>query len=475
MRAVLPVLADQYKKTKIIATLGPASEGKIEELLRAGVNGIRLNFSHGTHEWHGAMVKNVRAAARKLNRSVAIIQDLQGPKILVGTLPEPLQVETGQMLSMQFGADYGQSSIIPIQYDFSRSVAVGQRLYIKDGAIVCEITRVHGRKIEMVVKQGGKFSSNHGINLPDTYIAGSKLTDKDVADIRFGLTQDFDYIAQSFVQTAEDIAPLREMIKRKGKNMKIITKIETAAAAEHLHEIIEASDAVMIARGDLAVETSAEAVPIIGRQIIQIARTNRTPVIMATQMLEGMTSSMTPTRAEANDVSTAVTLGVDAVMLSGESAIGAYPIETVAQMKRIILMTEKYMFETGALGAPQKFTAGNTAGDAVSKSAQTLAESVGAKLILAETSTGHTARSIAALRPTAAIIMASPDLQVCNQLAIVWGSKPYKVLKGRYVSAGIMRTLLKIGALKRGDFVVCIFGTHSGKSGATDTIRLLVA
>jgi pyruvate kinase len=475
MRAVLPVLATQYKKTKIIATLGPASEGKIEELLLAGVNGIRLNFSHGTHAWHGAMIKKVRAAARKLSRSVAIIQDLQGPKILIASLPEPMQVEKGQKLTMQYGADYTQAGIIPIQYDFSRSVAVGQRLYIRDGAVICEITRVHGRKVEMVVRQGGKFSSNHGINLPDTYIAGSKLVEKDIEDIRFGLTQDIDYIAQSFVQTAEDIAPLREMIKRKGKNIKIITKIETAAAAEHLHEIIAASDAVMIARGDLAVETSAEAVPIIGRQIIQIARTMRTPVIMATQMLEGMTSSMSPTRAEANDVSTAVTLGVDAVMLSGESAIGAYPIETVAQMKRIILITEKYMFESGTFGTVQDFTAGHSSGDAVSRAAQILAESVGAKLILAETASGHTARSIAALRPSAAIIMASPDLQVCNQLAIVWGSKPYKVLKGRYVSAGIMRTLLKIGALKKGDFVVCIFGTHAGKSGATDTVRLLVA
>lgn len=475
MRAVLPVLATQYKKTKIIATLGPASESKIEDLLKAGVNGIRLNFSHGTHEWHGAMVKKVRAAARKLSRSVAIIQDLQGPKILVAELPQPLQVETGQSLMMQYGADYARSGIIPIQFDFSRSVAVGQRLYIKDGAVICEITRVQGRKIEMIVKQGGKFSSNHGINLPDTYIAGSKLTDKDVEDIRFGLTQDFDYIAMSFVQTAEDIEPLREMIKRKNKNIKIITKIETAAAAEHLHEIINASDAVMIARGDLAVETSAEAVPIIGRQIIRIARTMHTPVIMATQMLESMTSSMSPTRAEANDVSTAVTLGVDAVMLSGESAIGAYPIETVAQMKRIILMTEKYMFEMGELGAPEAFKASHTANDAVSQAAQILAKRVGAKLILAETFSGHTARSIAALRPSAAIIMASPDLKVCNQLAIVWGSKPYKVLKGRYVSAGIMRTLLKMGAIEKNDFVVSIFGTHAGKSGATDTVRLLVA
>lgn len=468
------IYATSYKKTKIVATIGPASESKIEDLLTAGVNGIRLNFSHGTHASHGAVIRKVRAAALKLDRSVAIILDLQGPKIRIGSLPETLIVKKGDILKFRYGADYTKRGIIPIQFDFARHVKVGDRMYIRDGEITCRIQRLQSGTITVEVVAGGKFSSNHGINLPDTVFENQKLTEKDLGDVKFGLTQDIDYIALSFVQTAEDVTRLKDIIAKRKKNIKVIAKIETVPAVENLHEIIVASDVVMIARGDLATETSPQEVPIIGRRIIKIAREQATPVIMATQMLETMTSSPQPTRAEANDVATAVSLGVDSVMLSGETAIGAYPVDTVRMMKRIILSTEQYMREVRELGKERELNANDTTQDAVCLASVAVARHVGARLILAETATGSTARSVAATRPDISIIMVSYDTRVCNQLALVWGSKPFQVRKTRYVSANVLKKLRERGAVKAGDRVVAVFGTHTGKTGATDTLRVLV-
>lgn len=292
-------------------------------------------------------------------------------------------------------------------------------------------------------------------------------------DLAFGLKHDIDYVAISFVHTAHDVEHVRSLIAKSKKNIKIITKIETAPAVQNLHSIIEASDAVMIARGDLATETSPEEVPIIGREIINIARRMKRPVIMATQMLESMTTNPEPTRAEANDVATAVSLGVDAVMLSGETAVGSYPVDTVKMMKRIILSTEQYLSETNQYGSIRMLTAQDSPQDAVCMAAITLANHLSAKLILAETLTGSTALAIASHRPNAAIIMASPDERVCNQCSIVWGGKPFRVPKTRIISPEVIRAFVKRGALKSGDTVVSAFGTHSGTSGGTDTVRLI--
>lgn len=469
------VHADRYKKTKIIATIGPATEGKIEELLASGVNGIRLNLSHNTHEWHAKVISKVRTAAKKLDRSVAIIWDLQGPKIRIGEVEGMIELKAGDQIKLSEKAIDG-SDIIAMQYNIAPHVKVGDRVMIRDGIITTEVMRVQGDVVTVKAQNAGKFGTNHGINLPDTIFHGSKLTDKDMEDIRFGLARDIDYIALSFVHTAEDIEALKAMIKKRKKDVRVIAKIETKPATENLHGIVSASDAVMIARGDLALETSPEAVPIVGRRIIEMARDYKTPVIMATQMLESMTSAPTPTRAEANDVATAVSLGVDAVMLSGETAIGAFPIETVAIMKRIILTTEQYMRDSGELKIlPRHLNAADDAQDAVAMAALTLANHVGAQLILAETLTGTTAQAISALRPDAAIIMASPDTRVCNQLAIIWGSKPYKVPRRRYIQSRLVRSLVQKGALKSGDNIVSIFGTHVGRTGATNTVRLLIA
>lgn len=501
----------KYKKTKIIATIGPASEEKIEPLLRAGVNGVRLNFSHNTHAWHKGVVAKVRTAAKKLERSVAIIQDLQGPKIRVGNLPPGgVTVQAGADLKFRYGADYGQDDMIPLQFDFSKFVKKGDLLYIRDGTIKTKIQSIRDGVITVRVENSGKFLSNHGINLPDTqFDSAAILTEKDHHDLKFVRESDIDYVALSFVQSADDITHLRSLLARHKSQAKIIAKIETKVAISHLEDIIKVSDAVMIARGDLATETSPEEVPLIGREIIALARYYRRPVIMATQMLESMISSPQPTRAEANDVATAVALGVDSVMLSGETAMGQYPVDTVRLMKRIILRSESFFSRIKAdIGtesfanddqpsnqplskstplihrvvtqARQLFTgqevgriANSNAQTSVSLAAITLAEQLKVELILAETMTGSTALSIAALRPSASIIMASPNKQVCNQLAIVWGGKPFLVSNMVGAENPVMRKMKAKGHLKSGDLVVAAFGRHRGVAGGTDTIRLL--
>jgi len=465
--------ATRYKKTKIIATLGPTSEERIDDLLKSGVNGIRLNFSHNRHSWHAAAIKKVRAAASAASRSVAIIQDLQGPKIRVGTVPQMLEVRAGDELQFAYEPKQSAQGVIPIQYNFTKLVSKGERMFLRDGQVTGEITAVRDGVVKMRVLSGGKFGSQHGINLPDTVIKSSKLTEKDLADIAFGLKQDIDYIALSFVHTAADVEHLRALLSKAHKKIGIIAKIETAPAVDNLHEIIEASDAVMIARGDLAIETSPEEVPIVGRKIIRICREKKRPVIMATQMLESMMTSPQPTRAEVNDVATAVSLGVDSVMLSGETATGAYPVETVQLMKRVILSTEQYLLESNQIGTATGLTAAHSAQDAVSLAAITLANHVGAKLILAETLTGSTARSISSMRPNAAIVMASPDERTCNQCSIFWGGKSFLVPRERLISPAVVKHFQKKGALQAGDLVVSAFGTHAGKSGKTDTVRLI--
>jgi pyruvate kinase len=503
--------ASSFKKTKIVTTIGPASEEKVEQLLKAGVNAVRLNFSHGTHNWHRNVLKQARAAAKKLDRSVAVIADLQGPKIRLGTLPPGgVELKNGQKLTLRYNQPYSQD-VLPTQFDLSGKVKKDDRIFIRDGMVKTEVLDVADNSITVIVKNSGKIASNHGLNLPDTLFDSHViLTQKDRTDLEFIVGQDVDYVALSFVQTAADVLYLRKMLQEHKCDAKIISKIETRMATENLEEIIAVSDAVMIARGDLAIETSNEDVPLIGRAIIQLARAYKRPVIMATQMLESMISSPQPTRAEVNDISTAVNLGVSCVMLSGETATGQYPVEVVELMKRVILKSEMYfskfrmevdlipskqsveqyfevedMEETGTIkrifARAQKLGQIKTISKlsdsdvqtSVSLSAITLAEQVGAKVILAETLTGSTACSIAALRPPMPIIIASPNERVCNQMSIVWGGKPFLVKNKDDVSKKIISELKKRGNIKAGDWVVQAFGKTRGVAGGTDTVRLI--
>jgi pyruvate kinase len=503
--------ASKFKKTKIIATIGPASEDMIHELLAAGVNGVRLNFSHGTHDEHRAKLKAARAAAQELGRSVAVIQDLAGPKIRLGTLPKQgIQIRKGEQLHLSYQTSYDELCILPTQYDFSDDVAIGEHIYLRDGQIKTVVSKVAGGIVSVKALNSGQVLSNHGINLPDTVLKGSILTPKDRQDIAFALHEDVDYVALSFVQSADSIHALRKLLVRGKSRAKIITKIETKPAVRNLREIIAASDAVMIARGDLGVEVGAENVPIVGRQIIELAKQAKKPVIMATQMLESMMTSTEPSRAEANDVSTAVLLGVDSVMLSGETAIGQFPLETVQMMKKIILKAEEYahspmrnaefLLEDDQIHSARNFLPSSTDSvqqryrivferessnppirnaneiqTSIALAAISLTEQLSAKLILAETLSGATARCISSLRPNTPIIMATPDPKIYNQLAIVWGGKSFLVPGQKQISELILEELRKRGNVKKGDLIVSAFGTTHGVTGGTDTIRLLQA
>ncbi|MDP4038889.1 MAG: pyruvate kinase [bacterium] len=463
----------KFKRTKIIATIGPTSDSakKIQSLLANGVNGVRINFSHGNYTEYKNIIKFARSSAKSLDRSVAVIADLQGPKIRVGELPTGgIEVKSGEMLKFHYGADYNLNGIIPIQHDIAKDVKKGNRLFLKDGEIRTVINSTMDGLITVRAQNGGVVGSNCGINLPDTDFKSPTLTSKDLADISFNVKNNVDYIALSFVQTANDIKRLKKILANKKSKIRVIAKIETDIATRNLEEITQVSDGVMVARGDLAIETSAEDVPVLQKEIIDLCRKYKKPVIIATQMLESMIENLQPTRAEVSDVASAVTDGVDAVMLSGETAVGKYPIETVSLMKRVIKKTEGYLIKAKN---QVMISADESTQTAISMAAITLAEQLKAKMIIAESMTGSTALSIASLRPTQPIMIVSPDKKVCNQLSIVWGSKPFLITRTEKASRAVINKLKSRGNVKKGDMLVTAFGRNSGVAGGTDTVRLL--
>lgn len=503
--------ATMYKKTKIIATIGPASREKIHNLLKSGVNGVRLNFSHNTHKWHLDTAAEVRKQAKDLDRSVAIIQDLPGPKIRLGKLPAGgVSISAGKMIKLKYTTyNKTKDDILPIQYDFSDEVKKGHKLFLRDGQIQTEVVSVKEGIVTVKAKNSGKVLSDHGINLPDTVFTRGVLTDKDKKDLEITKKLDADYVAVSFAHTAKDIDDVREYLAARKCQARVIAKIETKSAVDNLEDIIKASDVVMVARGDLAIEVGPEQVPIIGREIILLARKYKKPVIMATQMMEGMMTSTTPSRAEANDVATAVSLGADALMLSGETAIGQFPIETVKMMKKIILNAERYFVTTSmavelvaeaedVISAPlqnksnfldrisqktklvfsrepvlRSKISSSIAQTSISFAAITLAEQLNAKVIIAETLTGSTALSIASLRPSAPIIIASPSQRVCNQCSILWGGKPFLSPKDKSAANFVIKKLKIRSGIESGDWIVVAHGQNRGVAGGTDTVRLM--
>ncbi len=469
------MLASSFKRTKIVATIGPASSPPqiMEQLIQAGVNSFRLNFSHGTHEQHGAVIKLARALGEKHERPVAIIADLQGPKIRVGILPnDGLPFVRGNIVRFQYGAEYDRDGIVPVQHDIAKYLRPGERVFLRDGQIEVEVESVLKSLITGKVLAPGLLFTNQGINLPDTDLGGEILTDKDIADIEFAVAHDVDYVALSFVQTAQDIINLKERLTKLKADVQVIAKIETAAAVENLDEIFEATDAVMVARGDLAIETKPEAVPAVQRRMIELARQHHKPVIVATQMLESMVNSATPTRAEVSDVATAVLEGSDAVMLSGETATGLFPVETVKMMKRVILYTERDELMRRRI-EPRDF--GERAwSNAISAAAVVLAHQLPAKVIIAETASGQTARNISALRPVVPIIMVTNSRRAYQQLAIVWGGKSYLHEKPDEATASVVRQLRLAGNVAAGDAVVVASGHQPGVTGGTDTVSVRV-
>jgi|AntRauTorckE6833_2_1112554.scaffolds.fasta_scaffold00163_36 pyruvate kinase len=463
---------DKFKRTKIIATIGPATNSyeHILKLIESGANGLRLNFSHGTYEERDEQIKWIRKASAEYGKPVAIIQDLQGPKIRLGDFDGVVTIQKGQSFTLQYKADYERSGHLPIQYDLSKKVTRGERLFLYDGKIHTSITSVKDGVVHVRAENEGILIKRKGINLPDTDFGGDIITKKDKKDIVYGSNNDIDYVALSFVQDADDIHTLRKMLRNLGSTARIISKIETVAAVENIEEIVKASDGVMVARGDLAIETTPESVPIVQRKIIGLGVRYAKPTIVATQMLATMTEMPDPTRAEVSDVATAVIVGADCVMLSDETANGQYPIEAVQVMKRIILYTEsnspvKPLFEEYEDATKQS---------SICNAVIRLAYEVKARAIVAETKSGATALQIASRRPGRPLIVVTSDDRVAQQMSIVFGTKNYIRPDDKHAAAKLTDWLQHKRVLSKGDIIVSASGQYPGVVGTTDTIKVRV-
>jgi pyruvate kinase len=462
----------KFKRTKIVATLGPSTDSfkAIQGLIHAGTNGIRLNFSHGTHEERTRQIEWVRQISNTSGKPVAIIQDLQGPKIRLGDFDGIINVTKGESLTFLYNSNFAKTGHVPTQYDLSLKVKRGERIYLYDGKVKVSVTAIKDKVVYVRAENDGILIKRKGMNLPDTDFGGDIITAKDRADLVYGSSQEIDYVALSFVQTANDIYHLQKLLKTMNFPAKIIAKIETKAAVDNLEEIVQAADAVMIARGDLAVETSAESVPIVQRQIIGLGLRYAKPTIVATQMLASMSDQSEPTRAEVSDVATAVVIGADSVMLSDETASGKYPIESVETMKKIILYTEGHMpLKVSFPGVEQ-----NTRQSAISSAILGLADQISAKAIVAETKSGATALQIASRRPIVPIIAVTSDARTAQQLAIAYGVKSYIRPVDALAASKLTDWLEKNKVLHKGDIVVTASGMYPGVVGTTDTIKVRV-
>lgn len=420
-----------FKRTKILATIGPSTNSaeKIEAIIMAGVNGCRLNCSHGSNEERDQQIKWIRAAAAKKGRSVAILQDLQGPKVRLGVLKDNhLDLARGDQLILEAaeGFQHDGGKTVPVQYNLADKVRIGEPLSMFDGKIKSKVTEIVSETaIKVEILNDGFIMSKKGLNLPDTDFGGDILTKKDLADIEYGANCDYDYVSLSFVQTAADIERLKQLLMSYGSTAKVIAKIETKKAIEsieNLEAIVQAADGVMVARGDMAVEAGAEVVPIVQRQLIDLCREHAKPCIVATQMFASMVDAPEPTRAEVSDVANAVVQGADVVMLSDETANGNYPLETVQEMKKVILYTQNH---SQVLPVSQMPETGRRVYDAISYSAARLAERIDADVIVCQTASGVTAAMMAAKRPNIPILSVTPNPRVANQLSLIYANTAF--------------------------------------------------
>ncbi|MCL5775117.1 MAG: pyruvate kinase [Patescibacteria group bacterium] len=449
------------KKTKIVCTLGPASSSVriINDMVMAGMNVARLNFSHGDYESHEQLIKNVRQVSEKLKVPLAIIQDLHGPKIRVKNLKNPLDVKIGQ--TVVIGQDFD------LDAEVVKSIRVRQRILIEDGLIEMEVKKISGKKVFCTALSPGKIQDRKGVNLPRTRLKIPILTDKDVEDLKFGLKMDVDYIALSFVRTAQDVRNLKKLIdKFTPKDLekpKVIAKIEKPEAVKNFDAILKEVDAVMVARGDLGVEMPESQVPIIQKTIIQKCLKAAKPVIVATQMLDSMIRNPRPTRAEVSDVANAVIDQTDCVMLSGETAFGRYPLKTVQQMAKIIEATEKSVFLPGHRHLFEKAMSRT---EAVAESVNELATSTHARVIVGATDSGFTAREVAHERPVMAnIVMLTPREKVQRQMCLIWGVQSFLVpIVKTYekLLALMIDTAKQHKLIKKGEKLVIVTGEPLG-------------
>ena len=462
------------RSTKIVATVGTATDDieKIKSLIKAGVNVFRLNFSHGNHGDHLKRITYIRSAENELGCNVAILADLQGPKFRIGKVKEDIKVIKGSTYNFDKKTEIGDFSRVNLSHnEIYESLSIGSNILMDDGKLQFRVKDISKNIIKTEVIVGGYIKSNKGVNLPDVVLNTSPLTSKDIEDLKFILNQEIDWIALSFVQKLRDVEEVKKYIEDKAC---IIAKIEKPSALKELNKIIGACDGIMVARGDLGVELPPEEVPGIQKDIILKCRQAGKPVIVATQMLESMIESPSPTRAEASDVATAVFDGADAVMLSAETAVGSFPIETVTIMDRIIFSAENHIKMHPGDG-PQNLKVENYVYNAVSRSAVSLAEAVNAKAVVAFTASGNTAFRMARERPNLLLVVMTPEVRVKRKLSLLWGAYSFfSKVQGYEAAIKEAREIIKIEKLaKQGDAIVVVAVMPFGVSGSTNSIRVV--
>jgi pyruvate kinase len=463
-------------KAKIVCTLGPATRepGAIRALVDAGMDVARLNMSHGSHADHAQAYRRVRQAADDTGKGVAILADLQGPKIRLATFADgSVELREGESFTITTRDVPGDRSQCGTTYaGLPGDVSEGDQVLIDDGKVHLRVTAVHDTDVHTVVEVGGPVSDNKGINLPGIAVSVPALSGKDEEDLRWALRMSVDFVALSFVRNAGDVDRVREIMGEVGVSLPVIAKIEKPQAIDNLDEVIKAFDGFMVARGDLGVECPLEQVPLLQKLVVEKARRNAKPVIVATQMLESMVSNPRPTRAEASDVANAVLDGADAVMLSGETSVGAYPLEAVRTMERIVLEVEKHDRDRGVASIDWQ---PRTRGGVISKAAAEVAERVGAKYLVAFTQSGDSARRLARLRGPVPVLAFTPEDKVRCQLALTWGVETFRTDAVEHTDEMVRQVdeqLLKIGRVSEGDLVVIIAGSPPGIPGSTNALRI---
>jgi pyruvate kinase len=463
------------RRAKIVCTLGPAtsSQERITGLIRAGLDVARLNLSHGTQQDHAAVYQRVRAGSGEVGRAVGVLADLQGPKIRLGTFPGgPVVLKVGDEFVITTDDIPGTEREASTTYQgLPGDVRAGDRILIDDGNVQLDVIGATGSRVRTRVVVGGKISNHKGINLPGVAVSAPALTPKDEADLRWALDIGVDIVAMSFVRSPDDVMLARKIMAEAGRQVPLIAKVEKPEAVAVLPDIVDAFDGIMVARGDLGVELPLEQVPAVQKRAISLAKERARPVIVATQMLESMISAPRPTRAEVSDVAGAVSEGADAVMLSAETGVGAYPIETVATMARIISAAES----TTLRAEPSLTRVPTTTGGAIARAAAEVGAIVGAKALVAFTMTGESARRLARYRSPIPLLAFTTERATRSQLALTWGVETFIVPTVYHTDdmvREVERALLDLGRLALGDKIVIVAGSPPGSPGKTNALRV---
>ena len=466
-----------FNKTKIVATVGPASNSKemLRALIKEGVDVFRLNFSHGTHEDHLKVINNVRELNEELGTKICLLQDLQGPKIRVNEMQPDVVIERGQELIITTRELLGNREIVSTSYKtLPKDVKIGDMILIDDGKLELKVTEIRDVDVVTEVVYGGSLKSRKGINLPFTRVSAPSLTEKDLKDLEFGLVNDVDWIALSFVRRADDIASIRKIIDEHKSSARIVAKIEKPEALSNIDDIIAATDGVMVARGDLGVEIWMEEVPMVQKMLVEKCNKAGKPVIVATQMMESMIENPRPTRAETNDVANAVMDGADALMLSAETASGKYPLEVIRSMVRTIASVEKnpsiyFRFREVDKKSPTYIH------DNFVLAACKLAKDIGAKAIVGMSQSGYTAYQSSAYRPNANIFVFTSNKALLNKMNLVWGSQAYLYNKTNSTDetiADVEETLKSEGHVKSGDIFIVMASMPIHEKARTNTLKI---